>query len=38
MKHYKTYCITFIDEKLIYKPNQVLCGTIMKQIIIFSFY
>ena len=37
MKHYKTYCKTFIDEKLLYKPNQVLRGRVIKQIIIFDF-
>jgi hypothetical protein len=35
MKHYKTYCKTFIDEKILYMPNQVLCGRVIKQIIIF---
>jgi hypothetical protein len=37
MKHYKTYCKPFIDEKLLYKPNRVLCGSMIKQIIIFIF-
>jgi hypothetical protein len=37
MKHYKTYCKTFIDEKLLYKPNRVLCGRVIKQIITFIF-
>jgi hypothetical protein len=37
MKHYKTYCKTFIDEKLLYKPNRVLCGSMIKQKIIFIF-
>jgi hypothetical protein len=37
MKHYKTYCKIFIDEKILYKPNRVLCGKVIKQIIIFIF-
>jgi acid phosphatase family membrane protein YuiD len=37
MKHYKTYCKTTIDEKLLHKPNRVLCGRVIKMIIIFIF-
>jgi hypothetical protein len=35
---YETHYETLIDEKLIYNPKHVLCGKIIKQIIIFTFY
>jgi hypothetical protein len=34
---YETHYKTLNDEKLIYRPKHVLCGKIMKQIIIFIF-